>query len=248
MIGFDLQGKTALVTGGTRGIGKEVVRSLSLAGAKVAFLSTKQQTADLVVQEFKNEGLEVISYIGDQAKNDDVARIVELANKDLGKIDILVNNAGITRDNLLIRMSEEEWTKVIDTNLTGVFHITKAVVKLMMKKRFGRVVSISSVVGFSGNAGQANYSATKGAIVAFSKSLSIELAARNINFNVVAPGFINTDMTKDLPEAVLNDVKAKIPLKRVGKAQDIANGVVFLCSPLADYITGTTLHINGGMY
>lgn len=245
---IDLKGKTALVTGGSRGIGKEIVLALVNAGAKVAFTSRSLESGKPVEEEVKALGGEAFAIAGDVKDFDSCAANVAEAIEKLGKLDFLINNAGITQDGLFMKMKKEQWDAVIDTNLTGIFNFCKAVMKPMMKARFGRIVNISSIVGYTGNPGQVNYSATKAGIIGFSKSLAKEVAARNITCNVIAPGFIKTDMTEELGEAQTAALLKDIPMKRMGEPKDIANGVIYLCSDLADYVTGTTIHINGGMY
>lgn len=245
---IELKEKIALVTGGNRGIGKSIVLALAKAGASVCFTNRDQESAQKLEKQIQEYGVECLSYQGNIAEKEHCDNAVSKIIEQFGKIDILINNAGITKDNLILRMKQEDWNTVIDTNLTGVFTMTKAVVKYMMKARTGKIINISSVVGFTGNPGQVNYSATKAGIIGFTKSLAKELGTRNITCNAIAPGFIETDMTKQLSESQRTALSDLIPLGKMGTSQDIANGVLFLSSPLANYITGTTLHINGGMY
>lgn len=246
---IDLSGKTALVTGGTRGIGRGIVKALVQAGAKVAFSGRSEASAKKAQEELAAEGIEAIGLGADVADFEAAALLVEQAIEALGgKLDLLVNNAGITKDQLFMKMKPEDWSAVIDTNLSGLFNVTKAVIRPMMKAKYGRIVNIGSVVGATGNAGQVNYAATKAGLVGFTKSLSKEFGGRDITCNAIAPGFIVTDMTDELPEAQKESLMAQIPLKRLGEVDDIAGGVLFLASPLANYVNGTVLHINGGMY
>ena len=244
-----LKGKVALVTGASRGIGKAIALGLAENGAAVAVNYSSSESSALEVAEIirKNGGKAEIfkARVNEEAEVEEMFSAVE---KKLGPVDILVNNAGITKDNLLMRMKTEEWDMVIDVNLKGAFLCTRRALKGMMKNRYGKIINISSVVGFSGNAGQFNYSATKAGVIGMTKSAALECASRGIRVNAVAPGFIETDMT----ESISDDMKAaymeKIPLKSLGKPEDIANAVIYLASPLSDYMTGQTLHLNGGMY
>ena len=240
--------KTALVTGASRGIGRAVALELAKAGAKVAVnFAGNRKAAEEVVELITAGGGEaflVQADVGDAAAANDM---IKLVNERFGRIDILVNNAGITRDNLIMRMKEEDWDAVIHTNLKGIFNCTKAVSKLMMKQRYGRIVNMASVVGVMGNAGQSNYAAAKAGVIGFTKSMAKELASRNIHVNAVAPGFIATDMTADLPEAVKAEMLTQVPLQKLGNPEDVAAAVLFLVSPGADYITGQVLHVDGGM-
>ena len=245
---FDLNGKTAIVTGGGRGIGKAIVLELVQAGVKVCFTNRSPEVAAEVEAEVKKAGGECFSVQGDVADPDHCTEVVKATAERFGRIDILVNNAGITQDNLFMRMKLEQWNSVINTNLTGVFNMTKAVIKTMMKQKYGKVINISSVVGHTGNPGQVNYASSKAALVGFTKSLAKELAARNITCNAIAPGFIETDMTSELDEKQQVELLKNVPAGRMGKAEEVAAGVMFLASDGANYITGTTLHINGGMY
>ena len=242
-----LAGKVALVTGASRGIGQAIALELGKAGATVVGTATSAPGAEAISQAFTAAG---IQGAGIALNVNDVAQ-VEAALADVvqrfGDIAILVNNAGITRDNLLLRMKEEEWDDILDTNLKSVYRLSKAVLRGMMKARGGRIINIGSVVGATGNAGQANYAAAKAGMIGFSKSLAREIGSRNITVNCVAPGFIDTDMTRSLSEAQRTVLIGQIPLGRLGEATDVAAAVVFLASPGAGYITGATLHVNGGM-
>jgi 3-oxoacyl-[acyl-carrier protein] reductase len=243
-----LDGKVALVTGGSRGIGKAIVLALASAGANVAINYAGNITAaEAVAAEVTAMGRKAILVQGDVANTIVAMGMVDKVVAELGKIDILINNAGITRDSLLVRMKEEDWDAVLTTNLKGVFNCTKAAVKYMMKQRAGKIVNISSVVGVMGNASQANYAAAKAGCIGFTKSVAKEVASRGINVNAVAPGFISTDMTQVLPEKVVEAMVAGIPLKHAGEPKDVANAVLFLVSEDAAYITGQTLHVDGGM-
>lgn len=242
---IDLSGKIALVTGGSRGIGKAVASRLAGAGARVALVDVVDpEQLEATAREIGGGAIAVRANVVDA---DDVGAAVSQIEEQLGPIDVLVNNAGITRDGLLIRMTEEAWSAVLDVNLKGVFNMTKAVSRGMMKRRGGRVVNIASVVGITGNAGQANYSASKAGVIGFTKSVAKELAARNVLVNAVAPGFIDTDMTRALPEAARETLRKLIPLGRLGAAEDVANAVLFLSSDLASYMTGQVVVVDGGM-
>jgi 3-oxoacyl-[acyl-carrier protein] reductase len=237
-----LQGKVALVTGATRGIGRAIAVELAKQGAKVVGTATSEAGAKSIAEA----GLAgKILNVRDTAQSDAVIAEIQ---KEAGEIAILVNNAGITRDNLALRMKDADWDEVIETNLKSVFRLSRAVMRGMMKARWGRIINITSVVGASGNAGQANYAAAKAGIVGMSKSLAQELGSRGITVNCVAPGFIDTDMTRALSEEQRGALLARIPLGRLGKPEDIAAAVGYLASPAADYVTGAVLHVNGGMY
>lgn len=242
-----LQGKIALVTGATRGIGRAIALELGKAGAAVIGTATSEAGAADIEAYLKEAGIAgrgVVLEVRDQVKVDELISSIE---KEFGAVGILVNNAGITRDNLSMRMKDDEWDAVIETNLTAVFKLSKAVMRGMMKARNGRIINITSVVGHSGNPGQANYCAAKAGVAGMTRSLARELGSRNITVNSVAPGFIDTDMTKDLPEAQRAALLATIPLGRGGAPEDVAAAVGFLASPAAAYVTGTTIHVNGGM-
>ena len=244
-----LKGKVALVTGASRGIGKAIALALAENGAAVAVNYSSSEASALEVAEIirKNGGRAEIFKARVNVESE-VEEMFTAVEKSLGPVDILVNNAGITKDNLLMRMKTEEWDSVIDVNLKGAFLCTRRAVKGMMKNRYGKIINISSVVGFAGNAGQFNYSATKAGIIGMTKSAALECASRGIRVNAVAPGFIETDMTASLSDDVKAAYMEKIPLKSLGKPEDMANAVVYLASPLSDYMTGQTLHLNGGMY
>ncbi|WP_298586820.1 3-oxoacyl-[acyl-carrier-protein] reductase [uncultured Selenomonas sp.] len=243
-----LDGKTALVTGASRGIGRAIALRLAAEGARVAInYAGNVKAAEEVKAAIEAAGGTAILCRADVADSAAVEAMVADVAKEFGAIDILVNNAGITRDTLLMRMKDEDFAKVLDTNLKGVFYCTKAVSKLMMKKRSGRIVNMASVVGLVGNAGQTNYAAAKAGVIGFSKSAAKELASRGITVNAVAPGFIGTDMTADLPESVKEKALSDIPLGRAGQPEDVANAVLFLASEQASYITGQVVHVDGGM-
>ena len=237
-------GMTALVTGGSRGIGFAVAMRLVSEGAKVALVSTKLEGAVAAAAQL---GDNAKGYACDVSSYDDVQALVAAVLADFGKIDILVNNAGITRDDLLMRMSEEEWDRVLAVNLKGSFNTCKAVMRPMMKARFGRIINISSVVGLCGNPGQTNYAAAKAGLIGFTKSLAREIASRNITVNAVAPGLVETDMSGALPEETRNAFIQQVPLARAGKPEDIAGAVAFLAGPDASYITGHVICVDGGM-
>lgn len=245
---MQLEGKVALVTGASRGIGKAIALMLAENGADIAVnFAGSTAAAEAVAAEIEKMGRKAILVQGDVSKTEVCAEMVEKVVKELGHIDILVNNAGITRDTLLLRMKEEDWDAVLNTNLKGVFNCTKAAVKYMAKQRSGSIVNISSVVALMGNAGQANYAAAKAGILGFTRSVAKEMAARGIRVNAVTPGFIKTDMTNVLSEKVVAAMEASIPLARLGEPEDIAKAVLFLVSDNAAYITGQTLHVDGGM-
>ena len=243
-----LANKTALVTGASRGIGRATAIELAKAGAKVAVnYAGNRAAAEEVVAQIQAAGGQAFMVQADVGDAAAVDAMVKSVVEQFGSIDILVNNAGITRDNLIMRMKEEDWDAVIHTNLKGILNCTKVVTKLMMKQRYGRIVNMTSVVGVMGNAGQSNYAAAKAGVIGFTKSMAKELASRNITVNAVAPGYISTDMTADLPDQAKADLQSQIPLQRLGNPADVASAVLFLVSPGADYITGQTLHVDGGM-
>lgn len=244
-----LENKVALITGGSRGIGKAIVQALAKAGAHVAFTYARsKEAADTLASTIQAEfSVKAIAIQADAADAQAASDTVDQVVKELGQLDIVVNNAGITRDTLLMRMSEEQWDEVITTNLKSVFNYTKAAIRPMMRARKGSIINISSVVGLQGNAGQANYAASKAGIVGFSKSIAKELGSRNVRVNVVAPGYIKTDMTDQLDEKVLDAIKAQTPLGRAGEVNEIAQPVVFLASDQASYVTGHVFNVDGGM-
>jgi len=245
---MSLENEIALVTGASRGIGKAIALELGNHGATVIGTATSEKGAQAITDYLAQaniKGAGVMLNVTEQTSVDDALKQIE---DQFSAPTILVNNAGITRDNLLMRMKDEEWNDIINTNLTSVYRVTKACLKKMMKARKGRIVSIASVVGVSGNAGQTNYAAAKAGLIGFSKSLGREVGSRGITVNVVAPGFIDTDMTRALPDAQREALLNQIPLARLGQAEEIASAVGFLVSPGAGYITGETLHVNGGMY
>ena len=240
-----MQGKIALVTGATRGIGRAVAEELVSKGAFVIGTATSEKGAESISAYLGEKGKGLVLNVADQAS---INAVLEQIKQEFGDIDILVNNAGITRDNLLMRMKDEEWFDILQTNLSSVYHLSKAMLRTMMKRRFGRIINIGSVVGSMGNAGQTNYCAAKAGLIGFSKALAKEVASRGITVNVVAPGFIATDMTDVLSEELKNNLLTQIPAGRLGEPKDIAKAVAFLASEDASYINGTTLHVNGGMY
>ena len=241
-----LKGEIALVTGASRGIGAAIADELAAQGATVIGTATSESGANAISERLAAKG--GTGRVLDVNAPGAIEALIEAIGKDFGGLSILVNNAGITRDNLLLRMKDEDWQAILDTNLTSVFRSCKAAMRGMMKARKGRIVNIASVIGVTGNAGQANYAAAKAGIIAFSKSLAKEIGSRNVTVNVVAPGFIDTDMTRELPEDAKNAMLEQIALGRFGAPADIARAVAFLAGPDAAYITGETLHVNGGMY
>ena len=242
-----LDNKVAIVTGGARGIGEAISLRLAAEGAKIAIVDIMLDVAEETAGKFAAMGYEAKAYAANVAKVEDAEATVKQVIADFGKVDILVNNAGITKDNLIMRMSEAEWDAVIAVNLKGTFNFTKAVISPMGRQRAGKIVNVASVVGRMGNAGQANYSASKAGVIALTKSTAKEYGARNIQVNAVAPGFIETEMTAKLPQSVRDNFMLVIPAKRPGKPEDVANVVAFLCSSDADYVTGQVLNIDGGM-
>jgi 3-oxoacyl-[acyl-carrier protein] reductase len=246
MSNLPLSGEIALVTGASRGIGAGIANELAAQGATVIGTATSEAGAQAIAERLAANGGH--GRVLDVANAVSIEALIDWIAKDIGPISILVNNAGITRDNLLMRMKDEDWQAILDTNLTSVYRTSKAVMRAMMKARKGRIINIASVIGVTGNAGQANYAAAKAGIIAFSKSLAREIGSRGVTVNVVAPGFIDTDMTKSLPEEARNAMLGQIALGRFGEPTDIAHAVAFLAGPAAAYITGETLHVNGGMY
>lgn len=243
-----LKGKTAIITGASRGIGKGIAKVFALNGANVAFTFSKSvELAKKFEKELISLGVKAVAYQSDAANYSDSIELVEKINTDFDSIDILVNNAGITRDNLLMRMQEEDFNQVIKVNLNSVFNMTKAVQKIMLKQRSGSIINMSSVVGVKGNAGQSNYAASKAGIIGFSKSIALELGSRNIRCNVIAPGFIETEMTKKLDKKIIDNWRNSIPLKRGGTPVDVANACVWLASDMSSYVTGQVLNIDGGL-
>ena len=243
-----LKGKTAIITGASRGIGKGIAKEFALNRANIAFTFSKSiELAKEFEKELKGFGVKAVSYQSDAANYEDSLNLVEKISNDFESIDILVNNAGITRDNLLMRMQEEDFNQVIKVNLNSVFNMTKAVQKTMLKQRSGSIINMSSVVGVKGNAGQSNYAASKAGIIGFSKSIALELGSRNIRCNVVAPGFIETEMTEKLDEKTIENWRNSIPLKRGGTPVDVANACVWLASDMSSYVTGQVLNIDGGL-
>ena len=245
---MNLNDKVALVTGATRGIGAAIASALAQAGATVIGTATSEAGAAAITQRFAEINITGTGKVLDVTSSDSVNAVIKAIAEQFAAPTILVNNAGITKDNILMRMKDEEWMDVIDTNLTSVFRLAKACVRPMTKARWGRIINISSVVGAMGNAGQANYSASKAGVGGFTRALAKELGSRNITVNTVAPGFIDTDMTKDLPEANKEAMLTQIPLARLGAPEEIAAVVSFLAGDAAGYITGETIHVNGGMY
>lgn len=243
-----LEGKIALITGASRGIGAAIADSLAANGAYVVGTATSENGAAAIEQRFAAAGYEGAGRVLDVTSQESIDDVIKSCAELRGAPTILVNNAGITRDNLLMRMKEDEWQEIIDTNLSSVYRMSKAVLRGMMKAKEGRIISVTSVVGATGNAGQVNYTAAKAGVAGFSRSMAREVASRNITVNTVAPGFIDTDMTRALPEEQREKLIKEIPLARLGTAEDIASAVLFLASDDASYITGTEIHVNGGMY
>ncbi|MFA5794737.1 MAG: 3-oxoacyl-[acyl-carrier-protein] reductase [Candidatus Brocadiia bacterium] len=244
---YELKDKTAIVTGGGRGIGREIALALAVQGANLVLVDVDEATLNQTAADIQAKGVKALPIKADVTSAADADRVADEANKALGRIDILVNNAGITRDNLIMRMKEDEWDRVIAINLKGTFNFTKAVSRYMMKARSGRIVNIASIIGIGGNVGQANYAASKGGVIALTKSAAKEFAPRNINVNAVAPGFIQTAMTEVLNDEVKNKMMERIPLQRLGTTKDVADAVLFLVSDASSYITGQVLVVDGGM-
>ncbi len=245
---FDLSNKICLVTGATRGIGQSIAAQLGSQGATVIGTATSQAGADKISEHLSAQGISGEGMVLNVSEAESIDAILKSITEKYGAISVLVNNAGITRDNLTMRMKEEEWDDIMTTNLKSVYRLSKGVLRGMMKARSGRIINITSVVGVSGNAGQANYAAAKAGVIGFTKSLAQEIASRGVTVNAVAPGFINTDMTKALNEDQVSKMTANIPASRLGEPEDIAASVVFLASDESAYVTGTTMHVNGGMY
>ena len=244
-----LENKVALITGGSRGIGKGIVEVFAQQGAHVAFtFNSSAEAANALAKELSKDGVQVRAYQSDAAQFDQAEALVSQVIEDFGSVDILINNAGITKDNLLMRITEEDFDRVIEVNLKSVFNMTKAIQRTMLKQRHGSIINMSSIVGVQGNAGQTNYAASKAGIIGFSKSVALELGSRNIRCNVIAPGFIETEMTQKLDEATVQSWRDGIPLKRGGSPEDIANTCLYLASDLSSYVTGQVLHVDGGMY
>lgn len=245
---MNLANKTALVTGGSRGIGRAIALELAKSGVNIgiSYVSNLEK-ANKVLEEIEKYGVKAIAIKSNVSKEDDVINMVKTMEQELGSIDILVNNAGVTKDNLLIRMKMDEWDEVMDVNLKGTFLCTKAVSRAMMKKRYGKIINITSVVGIMGNPGQGNYSASKAGVIGFTKSMAKELSSRGIRVNAIAPGFIETDMTDALKDEIKDEMLKAIPLSTLGKPEDIGNLVVFLASDRSDYITGQVINVDGGM-
>ena len=241
---FELSDKVALITGASGGIGMSIVKKMKQCGAKLIISGTRQNVLNDLASELGND---VKTIKTDLNNKDDVLNLAKEAEASFGHIDILINNAGITADNLFLRMKDDEWDQVINVNLSAPMRLTRQVIKGMLKRRYGRVIFISSVVGYSGNAGQSNYAASKSALVGFTKSIALEVASRGITCNLIAPGFISTPMTDKLSDDQKKNIVENIPVNRLGKVDDISNGCVYLASDEAGFITGTTLHINGGM-
>ncbi|WP_353684463.1 3-oxoacyl-[acyl-carrier-protein] reductase [Thermodesulfovibrio sp. 3907-1M] len=244
-----MKGQTAIITGSSRGIGRTTAEEFAKRGVNIVIVDINGGNAEKVAEEIKSlYGVETLGVKADVSNSEDVKKLFDEAVKKFSKVDILVNNAGITRDNLLIRMKDEEWDAVLNINLKGAFLCCREAVKIMSKNKYGRIINIASVVAFIGNPGQVNYSASKAGLVALTKTLAKEYASRGITVNAVAPGFIQTAMTEQLPEKVKEEMLRMIPLQRFGTTQDVANAIIFLALPESGYITGQVIHVNGGMY
>jgi len=242
-----LKGRVALVTGGARGIGRAICERLAAEGASLAIVDIMQEVANETAAEFMEKGVKAVAFAADVSKPEDADATVKAVVEELGSIDILVNNAGITRDTLMMRMSEADWDLVINVNLKGTFNFTKAAIRPMMKNRYGKIVNVASVVGRMGNPGQANYAASKAGVIGLTKTAAKEFASRNINVNAVAPGYIQTDMTKELSDQAKDAFMTVTPMKRAGSPEDVAAVVYFLASPDSDYVTGQVINIDGGL-
>jgi 3-oxoacyl-[acyl-carrier protein] reductase len=245
---MELKGKTALVTGAARGIGLECSLMLARQGANIVLADINAEALERAREEIEKEGTEALPFTADVTSVEEVDTMVAAALEKFGRLDILINNAGVTRDTLLIRMKKEDWDFVLNINLNGTFNCTKSVARLMMKQRAGRIVNIASVIGVIGNAGQTNYAASKAGIIGFTKAAARELAPRNVTVNAVAPGFIDTEMTRAIPDKAKEELMRQIPINRLGTPADVANCVKFLTMPQSDYITGQVIHVNGGMH
>ena len=243
-----LKGKNVIVTGATRGIGREIALTLAQNGANIAmnYRNLNSEVEDLI-NEIKSFGVDALAIKCDVSSTNEVENFVKEVKDHYNTIDVLANNAGITKDGLILRMKEEDFDYVLDVNLKGTFNTTKSISSIMVRQKYGKIINISSVVGIAGNAGQCNYAASKAGVIGFSKSVARELASRNINVNVVAPGYINTDMTKNLPDKVKEEIIKSIPMKKIGNPKEVANLVLFLSSNLSDYITGQVINVDGGM-
>ena len=243
-----LKNKNAIITGGARGIGREIAKTLAKNGANIAInYRTYNDELEKLVSELEGYNIKVLTYKCDVSNESEVEAFINEVKDKFNSIDILINNAGITKDGLILRMSEKDFTDVLDINLKGTFNMTKAVSKIMVRQKSGKIINISSVVGVAGNAGQCNYAASKAGVIGFSKSIARELASRNINVNVIAPGYINTDMTKVLSDNIKEEVLKAIPMKKIGDPIEVANLALFLSSNLSDYITGQVINVDGGM-
>lgn len=245
---MQFENKVALVTGAGRGIGKAIALDLAAAGADIVFTNRTPELAEATKGEIEALGRKCVAMQADVGNPEQVQQLVSQALESFSSIDILVNNAGVTRDQLFMRMSAEDWREVMNVNLDGMFHVTRAVIRTMVKQRYGRIVNLTSVVGFTGNPGQVNYASSKAAVMGFTKSVAKELGSRNITCNAVAPGFIDTDMTRALNESQQKAILEQIPLGRMGSVEDIAKAVRFIAGDDASYISGTVIHVNGGMY
>ncbi|MDX9714281.1 MAG: 3-oxoacyl-[acyl-carrier-protein] reductase [Dissulfurispiraceae bacterium] len=243
-----MKGQSAIITGGARGIGRSIAAAFAAQGVNIAVVDVNMDAASETAAELQKAGVKTAAYKVDVSNSKDVAALFESVVKDLGSVDIVVNNAGITKDGLILRMKEEDWDAVININLKGTFLCTKEAVKVMSRQKYGRIINVASIVAFIGNAGQANYSASKAGIVGLTKTTAKEYASRNITVNAVAPGFIITAMTDALPESVKQEMFRNIPMGKFGTVDDVSNAILFLASPASGYITGQVIHINGGMY